>query len=213
MAESVTQVHKAWVPRHTIPLEDNKPVISKCFRYDLTREQKLEALCDDLLNAGIITDRSSLWNSPVFLMTKSDGGSRILVDFRAVNSKTEPSYCALPSSDEILDQVADEKPTIFSVLDLRTGYYGIWLNKASQPCTAFSTKNRHFQFTRLNMGYVNSAAFFTQSLYKIFAAKVRRNIKYLQHGELPDDNKIARRVADYCLLRTTSPYETTNSYT
>ena len=101
-----------------------------------------------------------------------------LVDFQAVNAKTEPLYCALPSFDEILDliQVAEEKPTIFSVLDLRAGYYGIGLDEASQTCTAFSTKNRHFQFTHLNMGYVNSGAFFTQSLYKIFAAEVRRHM-------------------------------------
>jgi len=80
-------------------------------------------------------------------------------------------HCALPSLD-------DEKTTIFSVLDLCAGYYGIGigLDEASQPCTAFSTKNRHFQFTRVNMGYVNSRAFFTQSLYKIFAAEVRRHM-------------------------------------
>ena len=37
-------------------------------------------------------------------------------------------------------------------------------------------KNRHFQFTRLHMGYVNSGSFFTQSLYHIFAKEVRRNL-------------------------------------
>jgi len=99
-----------------------------------------------------------------------------LVDFRAVNAKTEPLFCALPSLDEIMDQVAEEKLQIFSILDLRAGYYGIGLDEASQPCTAFSMKNRHFQFTRLNMGYVNSGSFFTQSLYKIFVVKVRKNI-------------------------------------
>ena len=59
------------------------------------------------------------------------------------------------------------------MLDLCAGYDGIGLDEASQPCKAFSTKNRHFQFTRLNMGYVNSRSFFTRSLYKIFAAEVR----------------------------------------
>jgi len=115
-----------------------------------------------------------------------------LVDFRAVNAKTEPLYCALPSLNEILDQVADEKPTIFSVLDVHAGYYGIGLDEASQPCTAFSTKNRRFQFTRLNMGYVNSGAFFTHSLYKIFAAEVWRHMiiyvddVFIMHRDVDD---------------------------
>jgi len=54
MAENVTQVPEALVPRHTIPLNDTKPAIQKRFRYDPAKEQKLESLCDDLLNAGII---------------------------------------------------------------------------------------------------------------------------------------------------------------
>lgn len=117
-------------------------------------------------------ESTSLWNSPVFLTTKSDGSSHFLVDFHAVSAKTKPLFYALPSLDEILDQVAEEKPQIFSVLNLRTGYYGIGLDEASQPCIDFSTKNRHFQFTRLNMGYVNSRSFFSQS-YKI---EVRKNM-------------------------------------
>jgi len=40
------------------------------------------------------------------------GAAGFLVNFRAVNAKTELLYCTLPSLDEILDQVADEKPTI-----------------------------------------------------------------------------------------------------
>ena len=176
MAENVTQVPEARVPRHTIPLTDTRPSIQKRFRYDPVKEQKLETLRDELLAAGIIKPSHSLWNSPVFLITKPDGSSRFLVDFRAVNAKTEPLFCALPHLDDIFDQISEEKPSIFSVLDMKCGYYGIGIEEASQPCTSFSTKNRHFQFTRLNMGYVNSGAFFTQSLYKIFAAEVRRNM-------------------------------------
>ena len=140
MATSVTQVPEIRVPRHTIPLVDTKPAIQKRFRYDPIKEQKLENLCDDLLTAGIIKESTSLWNSPVFLVTKPDGSSRFLVDFRAVNAKTKPLFCALPSLDDIFDQIAEEKPEIFSVLDLRAGYYGIGIEEESQPCTAFSTK-------------------------------------------------------------------------
>ena len=159
MAENVMQVPEARVPRHTIPLIDTKPAIQKRFRYNPVKEQKLEDLCDELLAANITKESNSLWCSPVFLVTKPDGSSRFLVDFRAVNAKTEPLYCALPSLEDVFDQISEEKPNIFSVLDLRAGYYGIGLDEASQPCTAFSTKNRHFQFTRLNMGYVNSGSF------------------------------------------------------
>ena len=66
------------------------------------------------------------------------------MDFRAVNAKTKPEFCALPSLEDVLDQMSEEKLNIFSVLDLKAGYYGIGIDEESQPCTAFSTKNRHF---------------------------------------------------------------------
>ena len=47
------------------------------------------------------------------LPTTIDGSSRFLVDFRAVNAKTDPLCCTLPSLDEIMDQVAEEKPQIY----------------------------------------------------------------------------------------------------
>jgi len=59
---------------------------------------------------------------------------------------------------EVMDQSAQEKPNIFRVLDHKSGYYGIGIDENGRPCTAFSTKNRHFQFMRLTMGYVNSGS-------------------------------------------------------
>jgi len=200
MASNYMDVPEARVPRHKIPLTDDKPVIQKRFRYDPAKEQKLEDLCDELRDAGIIKESTSPWNSPVFLLTKPDKSSRFLVDFRAVNAKTSPEYCALPSLEDVFDQISDEKPTIFSVLDLKCGYYGIGLDADSQKCTAFSTKNRHFQFTRLNMGYVNSGAFFTQSLYQIFAAEVRRNMIiyvddiFIMHRNVDDHIEFLRHI-------------------
>ena len=200
MAENYEQVPEARVPRHTIPLIDHKPSTQKRFRYDPVKEQKLENLCDELLDAGIIKESTSPWCSPVFLVTKPDGSSRFLVDFRAVNAKTEPLFCALPSIEDVFDQIAEEKPTVYSVIDLKAGYYGVGLDENSQPYTAFSTKNRHFQFTRLNMGYVNSGSFFTQTLYKIFANEVCRNMiiyvddVFILHRDVDEHLEFLRKV-------------------
>lgn len=67
MAENYMQVQEARVPTHTIPLIDDRPSIQKRFQYDLVKEQKLEDLCDKLLEAGIIKESQSLWCSLYFL--------------------------------------------------------------------------------------------------------------------------------------------------
>ena len=54
-------------------------------------------------------------NKPPDMRQPQEGGAR--------NEEHRGFFCTLPSLDEILDQVAEEKPQIFSVLDLRAGYY------------------------------------------------------------------------------------------
>ena len=88
MMENYMQVPEAHLPRHTIPLINDKPSTQKRFRYDPVKDKKLQNLCDELLHAGIIKENTSLWNAPVFLTTKPNGSSRFLVDFRAVNTQT-----------------------------------------------------------------------------------------------------------------------------
>jgi len=118
MAENYEQVPEAKVPRHTIPHVDHKPCIQKRFRYDLVKEQKLETLCDELLGARIMKESTSPWCSPVFLVT----------------SQTEPADFL-----STLEQ-SMPKPTVYSVLNLKAGYYGVSLDENSQQYTAFSTK-------------------------------------------------------------------------
>ena len=52
MASNYMDVPEARVPKHKIPLIDEKPVIQKRFRYDPAKEEKLENLCTELLEAG-----------------------------------------------------------------------------------------------------------------------------------------------------------------
>ena len=175
-ATSYKDVPVADVPPHTIPLIDNKPVNQRRFRYNPTQERDLEKQCDELLNAGILRESNSPWNSPVFLISKPDKTSRFVVDFRGVNSKTEPLYCNLPSLEEVLDEIGEEQPTIYSTMDLKNGFYSIPLSEESKACTAFSTKNRHLEFERIPMGYRNSPCAFTAALNSIFAKELRTTL-------------------------------------
>ena len=170
-------VPAADIPPHKIVLTDNKIVNERRFRYNPAQERLLEERCDDLLKAGMLRESTSVWNSPVFLIKqKGDRSARFLVDFRAVNAKSEPLYCSLPSIEEVFDQIGDEKPRIYTVLDLKCGYYSVPLDESSCQYTAFSTKNKHLEFTRLPQGYRNAPTVFTQALSNIFAQELRSTL-------------------------------------
>ena len=165
------------VPPHKIKVVDEKVVTERRFRYNPEQERLLEQRCDELLDAGILKASNSLYNSPVFLLNQKGGkAARFLVDFRRLNQKVEPQYCSLPSLEEVFDLIGEEKPTVYSIMDMRSGYFSIPLDEESSKFTAFSTKSRHLEFTRLPQGYRNSPTAFTQALSNIFAKELRSNL-------------------------------------
>ena len=165
------------VPPHKIKIVDEKVVTERRFRYNPEQERLLEERCDELLDAGMLKASNSLYNSPVFLLNQKGGkAARFLVDFRRLNQKVEPQYCSLPTLEDVFDLIGDEKPTVYSVMDIRSGFFGIPLDEESSKFTAFSTKSRHFEFTRLPQGYRNSPTAFTQALNNIFAKELRSNL-------------------------------------
>ena len=67
-------------------------------------------------------------------------------DLRALNKVTMPSNIRLPEIHECLDRVAAKRPTVFSGLDLRSGYFQLPIEKNSQEKTAFTCLSLGQQF-------------------------------------------------------------------
>ena len=176
MATDLTDIPEMKTEPHRIPLFDDRPYVQQRYRYDANKEQKLEELCDKMKTSGIIEESESIWNSPVLLLTKKDGSVRFVVDYRGLNARTKPLFCALPKFEDTLDQIASEKPRVYSLLDLRQGYFSVPLQEESKQYTAFSSKSRHFHFCRLPQGYLNSGSAFTYSLSRIFAKELKHHL-------------------------------------
>jgi hypothetical protein len=68
---------------------------------------------------------------------KKDGKYRFCVDFRRLNSITEDSAQPLLVIDEVLQDLGEA--TVFSMLDLRSGYWQIPLTERVKKYTAFVT--------------------------------------------------------------------------
>ena len=68
---------------------------------------------------------------------KKTGDTRICVDYRQLNKRTVKDAYPLPRPDEIQDQLAGS--TIFSALDLQSGYWQLPVNSSDRAKTAFCT--------------------------------------------------------------------------
>ena len=93
------------------------------------------------------------------LVKKKDGAPRFCVDYRKLNAQTTDEASALPVINEALRDLSSAK--VFSVLDLKSGYWQIPMDQRSKHLTAFTTPDgATYQFRRMPFGLKNAPATF-----------------------------------------------------
>jgi cleavage and polyadenylation specificity factor subunit 1 len=116
---------------------------------------------EDLLNKGVIIPSDSPYSSPLVLVPKKDGSIRPCVDYRRLNEITVPDQYPLPRIEDIIQSVHG---TIFSTLDLKSGYHQIPMDPADAQKTAVITPFGLFHFIQMPFGLRNAGATFQRFL-------------------------------------------------
>ncbi|UYV82346.1 K02A2.6-like, partial [Cordylochernes scorpioides] len=136
----------------------SKPVYRRQYPIPNKLVSKVKALVDELEEVGIVEGSTSLWNSPLFPVAKTDGSVRITMDLRMINEATEFFPFPIPRVEDNLRAFAGAK--VFSTLDLTSGFFQIHIPESDRDYFTFSLPWGRYRFTRLPQGAKNSAQVF-----------------------------------------------------
>jgi len=157
--------------KHTVNTGNAAPIYKKAYRVPHHRKALLEEMVQDQLKKGVVRPSNSPWASPVVLVPKkSEDGTpkwRFCVDFRAVNEVTVPDVYPLPNITETLDSLGG--CTIFTTLDLRSGYHQIEIDESSKAKTAFNVPGGHYEYNRMPFGLSSAPATFQRLMDSVLS--------------------------------------------
>jgi len=129
---------------------------------------EVERQINEMLEQGIITQSSSPWMAPAVFVPKKSGDLHICIDYRELNKQTTKDAYPLPLPDEVQDCLAGS--TIFSTLDLQSGYWQLPVRQEDQEKTAFCPGPGMglYQFCQMSFGLTGAPSSFQRLMDSVF---------------------------------------------
>lgn len=161
---------------------NSPPISQRPYTLALKHAEWVKKELEILEQAGIIERSISPWASPIVIVPKRTAPGeppkrRLCVDYRALNSLLPPvtkafskakgilSLVPLPKIDTIYAKLAGS--TIYTSLDLRSGYHHIALSPESQKKSAFVTPLGKFEFKKVPFGLAQAPAYFQRLIDQV----------------------------------------------
>ncbi|GJT61750.1 putative reverse transcriptase domain-containing protein [Tanacetum coccineum] len=120
------------------------PVARAPYRLAPSEMKELSEQLKELSDKGFIRPSSSPWGAPVLFVKKKDGSFRMCIDYRELNKLTVKNRYPLPRIDDLFDQL--QGSSVYSKIDLRSGYHQLRVREEDIPKTAFRTRYWTFEF-------------------------------------------------------------------
>ena len=135
-----------------------RPIYQRPYRTPLAKRKIVEDQIKQMLQAGVIEPSTSPWASPITLAPKPEGQTRFCCDYRKLNAVTVRDSYPLPLISDIFDQLGGA--TVFSTLDLKSGYWQIPVAPEDRPKTSFCSHLGLYQYRRVPFGLCNAPSLF-----------------------------------------------------
>ncbi|GKF26632.1 putative reverse transcriptase domain-containing protein, partial [Tanacetum coccineum] len=141
------------------------PVARAPYRLAPSEMKELSEQLKELSDKGFIRPSSSPWGAPVLFVKKKDGSFRMCIDYRELNKLTMKNRYPLSRIDDLFDQL--QGSSVYSKIDLRSGYHQLRVREEDISKTAFRTHYGHYEFQVMSFGLTNAPAVFMDLMNRV----------------------------------------------
>ncbi|GJZ02500.1 putative reverse transcriptase domain-containing protein [Tanacetum coccineum] len=127
--------------------------------------QELSNQLQELVDRVFIRPSTLPWGAPVLFVKKKDGSFRMCIDYRELNKLIVKNHYPLPRIDDLFDQL--QGSSVYSKIDLRSGYHPLRIRDEDIPKTAFRTRYKHYEFQVMPFGLTNAPAVFMDLMNRV----------------------------------------------
>ena len=160
-------------------------------------EAEVEKTVKVLLKHGLIEPYEGPWASNVFVVINPDGSTRMVTNYKWINSHSYSDSYPTPSVPDMINRFHGK--TIYSTFDIIKAFHNIPVEKESRKYTAFTTKYGTFVWKVMPFGGKNCPAVWARASDLAFRT-CKDMIKYVddivlaskaENGKSEDENHIA----------------------
>nr|GEW27366.1 putative reverse transcriptase domain-containing protein [Tanacetum cinerariifolium] len=115
------------------------PVARAPYQLASSEMKELSEQLQELSEKGFIRPSFSPWGAPVLFVKKKDGSFRMCIDYNELNKLTVKNRYPLPRIDDLFNQL--QGSSVYSRIDLRSGYHQLRVREQDVPKTTFRTRS------------------------------------------------------------------------
>jgi hypothetical protein len=142
------------------------PISKRDYRVSGLELVELKKQIDELSEKGYIRPSTSPWAAPILFVEKKDGTRRMCIDYRALDEVTIKNKYPLSRIEDLFNQLRGA--SVFSKIDLRSGYHQLRIRPPYIPKTTFITKYGLYEYTVMSFGLTNAPTFFMNLMNSVF---------------------------------------------